>query len=286
MEVRAARGGDLTARTGKTFALVLGGGGARGLAHIPVLEALDEMGVKPAVIAGSSIGAPVGAAYAAGMTGREIRRHVLALMHDGNVWGRLMSARAAPLAAVLSLGNPVLIDAEKLCGAFLPEGVPETFEALGIPLLALAADYYGRCERVFASGPLRPAVAASMAIPGLIRPVEIDGRVYVDGAATNPLPFDHVHGRADIVLAVDTAIGPAEPRGVPDPWEALFSTIALMTQTIVAEKLRQGPAPNIIIRPNVATFRLFDFFAASAIMRVADAVKDEVKAKLGAAIDA
>ena len=63
----------------KTFALALGGGGARGLAHIAVIEALDEMGVKPAAIAGTSIGALIGAAYAAGMSGKDIRRHVIAL---------------------------------------------------------------------------------------------------------------------------------------------------------------------------------------------------------------
>ena len=66
----------------KTFALALGGGGARGLAHIPVIEALDELGVKPTAIAGTSIGALVGAAYAAGMHGKDIRRHVIALAHD------------------------------------------------------------------------------------------------------------------------------------------------------------------------------------------------------------
>ena len=66
----------------KTFALALGGGGARGLAHIVVLEALDEMGVKPTAIAGTSIGAAIGAAYAAGMSGRQMRRYVINLAHE------------------------------------------------------------------------------------------------------------------------------------------------------------------------------------------------------------
>ena len=71
-----------TPRPNKTFALALGGGGARSLAQIAVIEALDEMGVEPVAIAGASMGALIGAAYAAGMTGRAIRRHVIALTHN------------------------------------------------------------------------------------------------------------------------------------------------------------------------------------------------------------
>ena len=74
--------------------------------------------------------------------------------------------------------------------------------------LVVATDLYGREARIFSSGPLLPAIAASMAVPGLVRPVEIDGRVFVDGAAANPLPFDVLRGRADVVVAVDTATGP------------------------------------------------------------------------------
>jgi NTE family protein len=267
----------------KTFALVLGGGGARGLAHIPVLEALDELGVRPVAIAGSSIGSVIGAAYAAGMTGKEIRRHTIARLHDrGDVLRRLMSARANALTELLSVGfgNPMLLDAVRLTQQFLPEKMPETFEPLEIPLTVMTTDLYGRCEYPIAAGPLAPAIAASMAIPGLIRPVEIDGRILVDGAAANPLPFDQVRGRADFVLAVDTSMGPSQPGGIPDPWDALFSTIQLMGQTIVAEKLKYGP-PDVLIRPNVSAFRLLDFLSASAILRTADAVKPEVRAKLG-----
>ena len=89
----------------KSFALALGAGGARGLAHIAVLEALDEMGVRPAAIAGTSIGALIGAAYAAGMTGKEIRRYVIGLAHKrGEVWRRLITARAGTFANLLAVG--------------------------------------------------------------------------------------------------------------------------------------------------------------------------------------
>ena len=86
----------------KTFALALGGGGARGLAHIAVIEALDEMGVRPTVIAGTSIGALIGAAYAAGMRGKDIRHHVIGFAHDwGETRRRLMTARAGNLGDLL-----------------------------------------------------------------------------------------------------------------------------------------------------------------------------------------
>src|SRR6187397_1550214 len=89
----------------KTFALALGAGGARGLAHIAIIEALDEMSVKPAAIAGCSIGAVIGAGYAAGLTGRAMRRHIISLAHDrSEVLRRVMGARAAAWSEILGAG--------------------------------------------------------------------------------------------------------------------------------------------------------------------------------------
>jgi NTE family protein len=88
-----------------------------------------------------------------------------------------------------------------------------------------------------------------------------------------------VRGQADAILAVDTSVGPGSGRGVPDPWDALFATIQVMGHTIVSEKLRRGP-PDIVISPAVGTFRLLDFFKASAILRASEPVKREVHAKL------
>ena len=94
------------AASAKSFALALGGGGARGLAHIAVLEALDEMGRKPAAIAGTSIGSLIGAAYAAGMSGKEIRRFVVALAHDRTeVFRRLIATRAGTFANLFNIGD-------------------------------------------------------------------------------------------------------------------------------------------------------------------------------------
>src|SRR5258708_13603999 len=121
----------------KTFGLALGGGGARGLAHIAVLEAVDDLNLRPAAIAGTSIGAMIGAAYAAGMTGKAIRRHVIALAHDRtDVFRRLIAARTGTLANLLAVGfgSATLIDAEKFCGPFMPPPLPQHFDGLQLPL--------------------------------------------------------------------------------------------------------------------------------------------------------
>ena len=268
----------------KSFALALGAGGARGLAHIAVIEALDELGVRPAAIAGTSIGALVGACYAAGLSGKAIRRHVLDLtLNRAEVFRRLMDARALALSSILTapFGNPVLLDPDKFCAAFAPEGVPEDFSALGIPLRLVATDLHQRCELVFSAGALKPAIAASMAIPGLVRPIEVDGRVLVDGGAVDPLPFTQLRGMADVIVAIDCSGGNGETGKVPGPWESIWASITVMGQVIVAEKLKSG-APDLVLRPHVGFFGMLDFLQASAILRVAEQGKAEMRAKIAA----
>jgi NTE family protein len=273
----------------KTFALALGGGGARGLAHIAVLEALDELGQKPAAIAGTSIGALIGAAYAAGMSGRDIRRFVIALAHDRTeVFRRLILARAGSFASLFlaGFGSATLVDAEKFCEQFLPDLVPDDFAKLEIPLDVIASDLHRRQEAVFSSGPLRLALAGSVALPTVMRPVVVGDRILVDGGATNPLPFDRLRGRADVVVAVDISGEPTEERrDVPNPWEATAATVLIMGSAITAEKLRHG-APDLIVRPKVGAFRTLDFLQASAILRAAEPAKAEIKEKLAVLLGA
>jgi NTE family protein len=266
----------------KTFALALGGGGARGLAAIAVLEVLDEMRVRPAAIAGVSIGAALGAAYAAGMPAKAIRRAAIDIAHRrSQSIARLMQARATALTELFTagLGNPMLLDAEKLVAAFLPPSVPQDFSALGIPLTVIATDLRGRSEVVFTAGALRPAIAASIAIPGLLRPVEIDGRILIDGGTVNPLPFEHLRGRADVVIAIDNTVGPSAARAIPPPWECLLATFQVMGHVIIAEKLKHG-APDLVVRQDMSVFRLTDFFQASSILRVAEARKAEMRERI------
>jgi NTE family protein len=272
----------------KSLAIALGGGGARGIAHIAVLEVLDELGVRPTAIAGSSVGAMIGAAYAAGMSGRDIRRHVIALAHDrSEVYRRLVAARAGSFASLFSggFGSATQVDGEKFCEHFLPAAMPQDFSELQIPLMVIASDLYRRQQVVLTSGRLRRAVAAAMALPTVVRPISIDDRVLVDGGATNPLPFDQLRGRADVIVAVDISGEPNdERRDIPSPWEAILATILVMGQAIITEKLKHG-APDLIIRPNVGLFRTLDFFQASAILRVCETSKAEIRQRLTALLE-
>ena len=268
--------------------LVLGSGGARGLSHIPVLEALDELGLKPALIAGSSMGAIVGAAYAAGLSGRDLRAHVEASFRDrARVIARLLEARIGKIADLWrgGLGNPVLIDGERLLDLFWPQAVPDRFEELGIPFLSVATDYHLHDEVVLGSGPLTPAVAASLAIPGLIKPVTIGGRVLIDGGAINPLPYDRLLGPGRLVLAVDTsAPATVSDSRVPEPLEAMVGVSQILTRALVQRMIERQP-PDILIRAGGEGFGGLDFFRWQAILDAAQPAKDEVKRRLSEALE-
>jgi NTE family protein len=269
-------------KTAPSFAIALGAGGSRGLAHIAVLEAFDELGVKPAAIAGTSMGAIVGAAYAAGMSGAEIRAYVLGYLKDRKpVMAALFESRVGRLRDVVAhLGNPLLIDGERFLDRFWPDHVPPRFEELLIPFQAVATDYFGRKEAVFSSGPLLPAVAGSMALPGLIRPIRVGDRLLVDGGAVNPLPFDLLIGRASTLVAVDVTGGPQpHPTRGPDGFSAMFGTIQIMQGSIVAAKLKIY-RPEIVVRPAVDRFRVLDFFEARNILAASEPAKDELKREI------
>lgn len=268
----------------KSFALALGAGGARGLAHIAVIEALDEMGVKPVALAGTSIGAVIAAGYAAGMTGRAMRRHLLPLAHDrGEIWRRVMGVRAVAWSQLLGagFGNPFVADPSKFYDAFLGDLLPADFAHLKIPLTVTATDLHAREFVAISDGALKPAVAASMAVPGLVQPIEIDGRMLVDGGVTDPLPFGCLRGKADVIVAVDVSGVADERGGALDPWNSLMTTISVMSHTIMQYKLKEG-APDLVLRPNIGVFRMLDFMQASAILRAAAPIKAEVKERLGA----
>jgi NTE family protein len=268
--------------------LALGAGGARGFAHIPVLEAFDELGLKPVVVSGASIGAIVGAGYCAGMSGAEIRAYVHELFRRrSDVVARLWRTRPRTARELLAPGGLRFgqFDAERLLGAFLPDTIPADFADLEIPLKVVASDYYGWKETVLHEGNLRKAIAASVAIPVLFRPVLIEGRVMVDGTVFDPVPFDAVTPHTDIVVAVDVIGGPTGPANrVPSPTEAIFGTTQLLMRAILAEKLRRPNAPQILVKPAISSFRLLDFMKVNAILKAAEPVKDEVKRALDRAI--
>ncbi|WP_430440401.1 patatin-like phospholipase family protein [Shinella sp.] len=265
-----------------TVAIALGGGGARGLAHIHVIEVLDELGIRPVLISGASIGAVMGAAMAAGMTGREIREHTLAAIgHPSRIMNRLWSLRPTRFSDVVAGGFRVgQFNLERILKAFLPETLPETFEDLSIPLKVVTADYYAQCECVCDSGPLFPAIAASAALPAVFRPVVISGRVMIDGGLWNPVPFDHLLGKAAITIGVDV-IGrpPAGTADVPNSIDSLYGATQLTMRSIVTLKLEKG-APDIFLRPDVGRFRVLDFVKAEEVLAASAGIRDELKRAL------
>ena len=275
---------ESTGASGPTVAIALGGGGARGLAHIHVIEVLDELGIRPVLIAGVSIGAIMGAAMAAGMTGREIREHTLATIgRPGQIMNRLWSLRPAGFSQMVAGGFRVgQFNLERVLKAFLPERLPETFEGLEIPLKVIASDYYAQCECVCEAGPLLPALAASAALPAIFRPVVLDGRVMIDGGLWNPVPFDHLAGKADIAIGIDV-IGqpPAGTAEVPNGIDSIYGATQLTMRSIVALKLEKG-APDIYLRPEVGRFRVMDFIKAEEVLAASAGVREELKRALDA----
>ena len=257
----------------------MGGGGARGLAHIHVIETLDEMGIRPVAIAGSSIGAIMGAGMAAGMTGAEIHDHARSVLEKPiNVASRMWSARPTSVKEVLSKGFRLgQFNLERLLKAFLPTQVPMTFEELEIPLSCTATDYFAHALSVLDSGDLNSALAASAAIPGVFRPVKRDGRLYVDGGFYNPLPFDLLEGKADIVIAVDVVGSPVEGPKPPTTVDLMYGASQLMMQSIIAAQLKHHRPPHILVKPDISRFRVLDFLKIDAVLKETVSVRDELK---------
>lgn len=271
-----------------TFGIAFGGGGARGLAHIHVIEALDELGIRPVAIAGSSIGAVMGAGMAAGMSGHDIHEYARSILgRRAQVASRMWKARPGSFAEAVQGGLHVTqFNIERILKAFLPEAVPAQFEGLKIPLKVTATDYFGHELAVFDSGDLHSALAASAAIPAVFKPVMRDGRMLIDGGIYNPVPFDLIERDADIIVAVDVVGAPSEAeRKQPSSVDLMFGATQLLMQSIIANKLMQC-RPDILIRPPVSRFRVLDFLKIDQVMAETVAVKDEVKRAVEAALAA
>lgn len=266
---------------GRTVALALGGGGARGLAHISVLETLDELGVRPVAIAGTSIGAIVGSAYAAGFPGAALRAHTEKILGNRvSLARRLLYARARRRNPLFSrVAHPLLFDGERFLDAFWPEGMPATFEELLIPLQIVATDFRSRSAAVFDSGPLKPAVAGSMAIPGVVRAANSPrGGYLVDGGLVNPLPYDLLAGKADIIVAVDVSgnTGSEGKSGAPSAIQTIIVASQIMMSAITARMIADDP-PEVLIRPKVHQYLALDLFKAERIFAAGDACKAELR---------
>jgi NTE family protein len=268
--------------------IALGAGGAKGIAHIPMLEALDEIGVVPTRIAGCSIGAVIGALYASGLPAVEIKEMIagLAITRSDTVRGVFAERKLGRWIEMIDpdFRRSGLIKAESIMARLCQERSCDSFSDLAIPLSVVATDFFRRQPVVLDSGPLKPAVQASMALPGLFSPVEVDGRVLIDGGTTNPLPYDLLTDSCDIVVAIDINSGGDLDMGEsPGYFSTLFGSIRIMQQAIVEQQLRDSP-PDIYIRPDLGEVRTLQFHKADVIYRQAAPAKEELKQELARAL--
>ena len=264
--------------------IALGAGGAKGVAHIPMLEALDELGITPHRIAGCSIGAVMGALYASGLSAQEIKDKIarLAITRSDTVRGVFSDRKINKWLGMIDpdFRRSGLIKSESIMAELCEDRSCETFEELAIPLTVVATDFWERRTVVLDSGPLKPAIQASMALPGLFTPVELDGRVLIDGGTVNPVPYDVLTNSCDVVIAIDINSGSAAERGsVPGYFDTVFGSVQIMQQAIVEQELRARP-PDIYIKPELGDFRTLHYHKVDEIYRQADAAKLELKHRL------
>lgn len=267
-----------------SIGLALGSGGAAGLAHIAMLQVFDDLGVKPARITGTSIGAVIGGLYAAGQSAEEIRKifdefggsNLDVLSH------LVLSDSALKLGDLLKLdiANGGLIDSGGFLEFLAGKVTARTFDDLDIPLEIVATDYWTGETVVLNQGDLFQAIEASMAVPGLFSPVRLDEQLLVDGGTTNPLPFDLLNGQYDLVVAIDVT-GSRSPgeEGQFNWTEALFSSFEIMQQALIASRIRTQK-PDIYIKPDVGDIRLLHFNRIATTLERSEPAAQELKQQL------
>jgi NTE family protein len=266
--------------------VALGGGSARGLTHIPFIEAMDELGLTPSTIAGTSIGALIGSGWANGMSGRELREHAMSVLGTmriiaGRIWGQQIGS----LGGLVRNGFNLQLDANRVVDAFLPDPFPDDFKDLKIPLYVVATDFQSWHQAVFNAGELRPAIAGSIAIPSLFKPVRYANHVLVDGGVVNPLPVDQASGH-DILVAVDVngdpseALNRAEFRAL-DLW---FGSAQIMMHSLTAHMMAAYP-PDVYARPHISSFGALEFWRVKEIIEAADKEKDNFKRHLSQKVE-
>lgn len=271
-------------RKPRKIGLALGGGGARGLAHIHVLETLDEMGICPHVIAGTSIGAIMGALYASGLSGAEIRALVdRMLLRDIEKVSDVFTRK--DLLKWVGLIDPSfhrgsLVKGEKFV-RFLSESMGcSSFEELRIPLNVSATDYTTGKETVFSSGDLLSAVRASMAIPGVFAPVERDCKLLVDGGLVNPLPYNLLREECDVVIAVDVSGSLERSLKKPDFFDMTLGSFDIVQSALIAEQLQRDP-PEVYLKPDLQGIRILEFNKADLIFEQSEPIRGLLKRKMG-----
>ena len=224
--------------------LALGGGAARGFAHIGVIKVLEAHGIRPEIVVGTSAGAVVGALYAAGNNGFELQKLAFKLDESKiSDW---------------SLPDRGVLKGESL-QQFVNEAVAQKpLEALKIPFAVVATDLNSGDGILFRTGNTGMAVRASSTVPGVFRPVSINGHEYVDGGLSSPVPVFHARQMgADLVIAVDISAQPGK-QTVKGTFDILLQTFAIMGRNMARHELKDA---DIVIRPQVGGLGPTDFQA-------------------------
>lgn len=269
----------------KKFGLALGGGGVRGLAHALVLEALDEMGCRPSIIAGTSIGAIMGALYASGIPGRAIRENIQNnIISQQDTWRDIFRKRSDLLKVVRTVaferGPGGAFKPDRFLNFLLADVHKRTFEELDIPLLVVATDYWRGTEVVLKSGELLPALKASMAIPGVFAPVTIGARELLDGGIVNLVPYEHILGRCDVSIAVNVAdIRKPGRNKKPNVWESVLGSVQIMQEAILLEKMKRR-RPDVSVHPKIVDVSLLAFGHASRVLSQSEPSVKAMKNKI------
>ena len=248
-------------------ALVLGGGAARGFAHVGVIKALEAQGIVPDLIVGTSAGAVVGSLYAAGLNGFELQRMALEI-EEGQ-----LSDWSLPDRGVLK-GEALQNYINKAVGQ-------RPLEKLSRSFTAVATDLANGEAIAFRTGNTGMAVRASAAVPGVFQPTRINGRDYVDGGLVSPVPVKTARELgADFVIAVDISARPKEQR-TRSTIEVMLQTFAIMGQALGRH---EATGADIVIRPTTNELTATDFASRhKAVLegeKAATTMMGDLKAKL------
>lgn len=286
--------------------LVLSGGGARGAAHIGVIRALEEMHVPVDAIAGTSMGAVVGGLYAAGLSGQEIEQVFASLdwqdlLRDRTPRKDLVYRRKQDDRSFLATGG-LGINADD--GVTLPLGLlqgqkitqvlrnatmrvadVQDFDHLPTPFRGLATDLETGEPVVLRSGDLATVLRASMSAPGVLAPVDIDGRLLVDGGLVDNLPVDLAREMGvDIVIAVDVSFPLATRAGLESPLDVTNQMIAIMVRRGTQASLKELHPDDVLVSPDLGRMTSIDFSKMAQVMvagEVAAAREQQRLASLG-----
>ena len=249
--------------------LALGGGAARGFAHIGVIQVLEEAGLRPDFVAGTSAGSVVAALYASGKTGAQLQQI-----------GESME-EAAITDWTLPVFNSGILRGDALARYVNQQVGGRSIENMTVPLGIVATDLYSGEMMVFQKGDAGKAVRASSAVPAIFQPVKISGRSYVDGGLVSPVPVRAARSMgAQVVLAIDIS-SPPDSSGSDNTITVLLQTASIMGKSINAFELKEA---DVVVRPDLRAVSSADFSSRKKAIEAGRRAMLELLPQLRAAI--